>query len=55
MWGYRSVELTPGKEYGIELDANIIMRGISTWAEAEQIANLLNSAYQSAYDMVRTA
>ncbi len=54
MYGYRAVELVVGKEYGIELDANVIKRGLSSWQEAEDLADMLNKAYASALEAIKS-
>jgi hypothetical protein len=53
MYGYRAVELIPDKEYGIELDANVIKRGLSSWEAAEDLADMLNKAYANALEHIK--
>ena len=63
MYGYRAVELVYTwengiqvcTEYGIELDANIVMRGLDTWEDAENLADQLNKAYQAAFDRIKAS
>lgn len=42
MRGYRAVKLVEGSEYGVELDARVVISGIETWGEACEVANTLN-------------
>jgi hypothetical protein len=55
MWGYRAVELVVGSEYGIELDANVIKRGLASWQAAEELAEMLNNAYAAGLAAIKTS